>query len=120
MIAIDENALICDFAETYNIYEYRSLPVKLAATYSAGLRENSRIKMKLRGDALGDSDRSLIAMIYDALAQLEWIGDGEAPSMLKAMYGELPEASTATKKTRSFDTPEDYERARKELIERRQ
>ena len=104
MIAVDENALICDFAETYNIYDYRSLPVKLAATYSAGLRENSRIKMKLRGDAL---------------AMLGWIGDGEPPSMLKAMYGELPEAPTATKEIKSFDTPEDYERARKEMIERR-
>ena len=119
MIAVDENALICDFAETYNIYDYRSLPVKLAATYSAGLRENSRSKMKLRGDTLGDSDRSLMAMIYDALAMLGWIGDGEPPSMLKAMYGELPEAPTATNEIKSFDTPEDYERARKEMIERR-
>ena len=119
MIAVDENALICDFAETYNIYDYRSLPVKLAATYSAGLRENSRIKMRLRGDTLGDSDRSLMAMIYDALAMLGWIGYGEPPSMLKAMYGELPEAPTATKEIKSFDTPEDYERARKEMIERR-
>ena len=39
--------------------------------------------------------------------------------MLKAMYGELPEAPTATKEIKSFDTPEDYERARKEMIERR-
>ena len=58
-------------------------------------------------------------MIYDALAMLGGIGDGEPPSMLKAMYGELPEAPTATKEIKSFDTPEDYERARKEMIERR-
>lgn len=121
MIATDENALICDFAETYCIYDYRSLPVKLAATYSAGLRENSRIKMLMRGDLLGDSNRMLMAMIYDALVTLNWIGEEEPPQpALEAMYGKLIKKAEKKKQTRSYDTPEDYERARKEIIERRQ
>ena len=119
MIATDEHALICDFAETYHIYDYRSLPVKLAATYSAGLRENSRIKMKMRGDALGDSNRMLVAMIYDAVAMLGWNGDGKPPSMLDAMYGELPQQEKK-KKLQSFSSPEEYEQARKRILERRQ
>ena len=45
MINLSEYALICDFAETYHIFDYRSLPVKLAATLSAGLRDDSRSKM---------------------------------------------------------------------------
>ena len=98
MIATDENALICDLAETYNIYDYRSLPVKLAATYSAGLRENSRIKIKLRGDVLGDSDRMLLAMLYDVVAKIGWIGEGTPPSMVDAMYGELPKRKAEQKK----------------------
>ena len=120
MIATDENALICDLAETYNIYDYRSLPVKLAATYSAGLRENSRIKIKLRGDVLGDSDRMLLAMLYDVVAMFGWVGEGNPPSMVDAMYGQLPEHKEKQKKLRSYDTPEEYERARKKIEERRQ
>ena len=50
MIRFDEDALICDLAETYHIYDYRSLPVKLVATLSAGLRDDSRIKLKAAGD----------------------------------------------------------------------
>lgn len=49
MIALDEDALICDFAETYNIYDYRRLPVEYAATLAHGLRENSRIRMLQSG-----------------------------------------------------------------------
>lgn len=120
MIATDENALICDLAETYNIYDYRSLPVKLAATYSAGLRENSRIKMKLRGDVLGDSERTLLALIFDLVARSGWIGEGTPPSMFDAMYGELPERKAEQKKNRSFSSPQEYEQARKKIIERRQ
>ena len=37
MIALDQNALICDFAETYGIYNYRALPVSLLATLAVGL-----------------------------------------------------------------------------------
>ena len=47
MIKTDEDALICDLAETYQIYDYKSLPAYMVATFSVGLRENSRIKMKL-------------------------------------------------------------------------
>lgn len=119
MIAADEDALICDFAETYHIYDYRSLPAKLAATYSAGFRENSRIRMKMRGDTLGDSNRMLLAMIYDVLAMISWIGEGTPPSMVDAMYGELPEQKK--KPLKSYSSPEEYEQARKKkLKERRQ
>ena len=49
MIEFDEDALICDLAETYHIFDYRSLPVQLVATLSVGLRDNSRIKMRAAG-----------------------------------------------------------------------
>src|SRR5690606_18065300 len=52
MIAIDEDALICDLAETYHIYDYRRLPPLTVAVFSLGLRENSRIKMKLSGQTV--------------------------------------------------------------------
>lgn len=46
MINTDESAVICDLAETYSIFDYKSLPVLTVATFCVGLRENSRIKMK--------------------------------------------------------------------------
>ena len=47
MIAADEEALICDLAETYNIYDYRSLSPRMAAVFSCGLRDDSRIKLAM-------------------------------------------------------------------------
>lgn len=49
MLSEDEDAFICDMAETYHILDYRALPVTLLATLASGLRENSRIKMKMAG-----------------------------------------------------------------------
>ena len=33
MIKTDEDALICDLAETYQIYDYKSLPAYMVATF---------------------------------------------------------------------------------------
>ena len=49
MIALDEDALICDFAETYGIYDFNQLPVTYAATLACGLRQDSRIMMAVSG-----------------------------------------------------------------------
>lgn len=71
MIAIDEDALICDLAETYHIFEYRSLPLHTVAAFSVGLRENSRIKMALAGTKY-PFDTILFAAIYDAVNMQNW------------------------------------------------
>lgn len=49
MVATDEDALVCDFAETYHIMDYKALPVRQRAVLASGLRDNSRIKMKMAG-----------------------------------------------------------------------
>ena len=49
MVASDEDALICDFAETYHILDYKALPLKLRATLASGLRDSSRSKLILHG-----------------------------------------------------------------------
>ena len=49
MIALDEDALICDFAEFYHIYNYYDYPVEYVAILANGLRDNSRIRHKERG-----------------------------------------------------------------------
>ena len=69
MIDLDEDALICDLAETYHIYDYRSLPVQLVATLSAGLRDTSRIKLLAAGSPV-DLETMILAAIADNLSLL--------------------------------------------------
>lgn len=71
MIKLDENALICDLAETYHIYDYRQLPATKVAVFSLGLRDNSRIKKKISNQPI-DFDRLLLAGISDKLSYLLW------------------------------------------------
>ena len=72
MIETDESALICDLAETYHIYDYRSLPLRTVATFSVGLRDNSRIKMALAGVKYS-FDTMLLASILDNLNARNWM-----------------------------------------------
>lgn len=48
MILTDEDALICDLAETYNVLDYRALPVRTTAALASGLRADARIFESLR------------------------------------------------------------------------
>ena len=67
MIATDEDALICDFAETYHIYNMYELPVLYVATLAAGLRQDSRIMMSVSGLKV-DVKTLLLAHIADNTA----------------------------------------------------
>lgn len=49
MLSKNEDALICDMAETYHIYDIWALPVETLAVLASGLRDNSRIKMYMAG-----------------------------------------------------------------------
>lgn len=49
MIREDEAMFICDMAETYHIYDYKALPVPYLAVLASGLRDDSRIRMKMSG-----------------------------------------------------------------------
>ena len=69
MIDADEDALICDLAETYGIFNYRSLPVRLVATLAAGLRDNSRIATVVTELKVSVTD-TLLAIIADRIGQL--------------------------------------------------
>ena len=66
MIATDEDALLCDLAETYGIFDLNALPVETLAALSFGLRENSRIKRKMAGMVEVDA-MELLAVIADNL-----------------------------------------------------
>ena len=66
-----EDAVICDFAETYHVLDLRALALPLAATLAAGLAPDSRIMRKLSGSAVPVSTL-LQASAADSLAFLCW------------------------------------------------
>lgn len=91
MIATDEDALICDFAETYHIYDMRQFPVLYIATLAKGLRHDSRIMMAVNGLKV-DLNTLLLAHIADNTAINTWFktkdaqyGNNRPPSMIKTL-----------------------------------
>lgn len=111
MIATDRDALLCDLAETYGIFDLRALPATVLATLSVGLRDNSRIKMRLSGEKIPRSEL-LLAAAVDRLSLLVWFmsedgqnGTNRPTSILDILLGEPVDTGDAVK----FDTPEDFE-----------
>lgn len=123
MIRIDENALICDMAETYHIYDCRALPARLFAIYAVGLGRDSRIKRKILNQQCTD-ELMLQAMAVDCLRTLVWFqtkdgqkGKNRPPSVLDSLM-EKPEEK-AEKQVRGFTSGAEFEMYRKRLIESR-
>lgn len=118
MIKVDENALICDLAETYNILDYRSLPARLLATLSVGLRADSRIKLILSGQKT-DEKTLLLASIVDRLSLLLWskTKDCEKGRNKPSMIVDILLGEVETKKISAFYTSEDFEDEYKRLSE---
>jgi len=113
MIELSEDALICDLAETYQIFDYRSLPVQLVATLSAGLRDNSRIKL-LAADAPTSMETVILAAIADNLTLLRAGMDHKNKTkpflFTDALYGEKKK-----QKAQGFKTAEEFEAALKRI-----
>ena len=122
MISLDEDALICDLAETYRIYDYRQLPSLRVAVFAFGLREDSRIKMKFNGQIVS-TDTLLLAGISDKLSTLVWFQteDGQKGNNRPTMLTEL--LSNKKKESKEdvivFSSGEDFVKARKELMKDR-
>ena len=118
MIRTDESALICDLAETYHVFDYRSLPVSLVATFSVGLRENSRIKMKM-ADMKYDLKTLLLASVLDGINLGNWLKsqrdeESRPKSITERLLGSNPEDDDKE----YFMSADEFEQKRKELIEK--
>jgi hypothetical protein len=113
MICEDEDSLICDLAETYGVFDYRGIPVKLLATLCCGLREDSRIKMKLSGLKI-PVETLLLSTAVDKLSFLAWTktkdaenGDNRPNSITAILLGHKSE-----KEIIAFDSAEEFELAK--------
>ena len=119
MRAFDEDALICDFAQYYSIYDFNSLPLLTQAVLACGLPLESRIKKKAAG-AKFDFDTLLLAGILDAARVQNYKGTKDAKnhinkpeSILEKLLGhdEEPEEEIV-----SFKSGKDFDAYRQKLI----
>lgn len=118
MIATDEDALICDLAETYHLLGWRSVPVRLAATLACGLRDDSRIKMRMSGTRVS-IDTMLRAVMADRLGFIAWSktedgqkGRKKPPSFVEMLTKEKEKEPDVV----VFDSPDDFEAARQRIF----
>lgn len=113
MINTDEEALICDFAETYHIYNYRSLPLHMVGIYACGLRQDSRIIMAMSKTKL-TADQTLLAMISDNTRMLAWLNSADGmrgvnrpKSLVEILLGNVKQ--NVTSGIKAFDTGQDFD-----------
>lgn len=123
MLATDRDALICDLAETYHIMDMTALPVPLLATLAAGLRGDSRIKMKMAGETAMTGEVLQAAML-DRLTTLCWMktkdgahGRRRPPSVVAAISGKDKPKPTNVRPV-AYDSPADFERARARILQK--
>lgn len=119
----NRDALECDLAETYNIYDMRALPARRVALFAVGLRDNSRIKMLL-ADSKFTFSEILLINIYDLLNLELWTktkdatkGKNKPESLYKKLTG-INDQAKKESKNMAFGSAEEYEKTRRELLER--
>ena len=121
MIQTDEDALICDLAETYGIFDYRQLPVDQVAVFAFGLRDDSRIKLAMTNSKV-PFEPFLLAGVLDRLSALVWFKttDGQKGINKPLMVAEELTGKTKAKESKEmiFDSGEDFEEYRQKILEK--
>ena len=116
MSVVDKDALICDFAQYYSIYQFDKYEISYIAILACGLPEESRIKKKLRKIPY-TLEETLLAAIVDHLAMQLYQHAGKKsnrkPKSLLRMMMEKEDKSAV----QSFNTVEAFESARRKIIE---
>lgn len=120
MLMANPDALVCDLAETYHIYDYRAYPTSLIATLAVGLGPESRIKRYLSQNDLDIAVNTLLlAAIFDALNLLLWskTSDGQKNinrpnSLANTLLGKPQSNDSVT----AFATGEDFEQRKQEIL----
>ena len=112
-----EDDLICDFAEVYQGFDWRQMPVKLAATLAAGLPDDSRSKRALIGMPYG-LDTLLLAAIVDRLSLLVWTKtkDAQKGRNRPQMITDGLLQNTENKDIEAFKDVDSFEAARRRFL----
>lgn len=110
---------MCDMAETYhifNIYEHSPLMI---ARFCVGLRDNSRIKMKM-ANVKYEFKEILLMSVIDHLSIMAWQGTKDAQKGIgkpKSLISTLLEIEK-DEDIVSFSSSDEFEKARQELLKK--
>lgn len=121
MISLDEDALVCDLAETYQIYDYKQLPLTQVAVFAYGLRDDSRIK-QMMSNQIVPLETTLLASIVDRLSLSLWLQtkDGQKgvnrPASIADQLIKRDKSENDEKDYLVFESGEDFENYRKALL----
>ena len=121
MISLDEDALVCDLAETYQIYDYKQLPLNQVAVFAYGLRDDSRIK-QMMSNQIVPLETTLLASIVDRLSLSLWLQtkDGQKgvnrPASIADQLIKRDKNENDGKDYLVFESGEDFENYRKALL----
>jgi len=116
MIKFDKDSLLCDLAETYQIYDFKQLPLSKVAVFSLGLKDDSRIKMKMRNQKM-DLEKMILMSISDNLKILLWskTKDGQKGRNKPVLWSSVFE-KPKEKKEIVFNSGKDFENERERLL----
>ena len=122
MVAEDEDALICDFAQYYNIYDYTEMRPSKAAILAWGLPDDSRIKRKISKEPVS-TNTQLLAAAVDNLRFLCWTKTKDAEkgrnmpkSILDMLMGNSDDKPKGKEKLTGYKTIDEYQKARAQLV----
>lgn len=104
----EEDAFICDLAETYHIYDYELFPVKYIAVLLTGLKDGSRTIMKLSEQKMS-FDTMIKVQTLDVLRLIWWskTEDGHDNINRPKMLMDIINGNEQKEYIESFDSGED-------------
>lgn len=118
MLDTDSDALECDFAQYYHIYNLEELGLRKLSVYAFGLPEDSRIK-RLMSKQKVTFDTYLSALAVDALQTLVWAKTKDAQhnkNRPKSIAQSLLPRKEVEDDHQNFASGQDFENARKKLL----
>lgn len=108
-------------AQTYHIYDYKSLPARRVAILVSGLSSDSRCVQKLSGIHASRTEL-LLALVYDRIQWLCWAqtkdghnGVNQPESIANILFGNNTQNENDCV---SFESGEEFEMARKKILKR--
>ena len=109
--------MICDLAETYGIFDYHGVPVRLLGTLVSGLGRNSRVRTKREGRE-ASIEAIMLAELYDLICEIVWARGGKKGTKPKSALEVFELTVKEEKKSDvvSFASIEEFERTRNQIL----
>lgn len=115
MLGTDRDAVVCDLAETYHLFDLYAVSLETLATLCAGLRDDSRIKMKMM-DMRRIAPSFSLVHISDTLTMLTHSLAAKEGTPMPELYSDIMTGKQKTKQSKGFYSIEEFEEARRRMI----